>query len=47
MGLMLAGTFIIMLLVIVCISHQIRFISRFEKIFQIYAVYIQNANNTQ
>ena len=35
MGLMLAGTFIIMLLVIVCISHQIRFISRFEKIFQI------------
>ena len=35
MGLMLAGTFIIMLIVIVCISHQIRFISRFEKIFQI------------
>ena len=35
MGLMLAGTFIIMLLVIVCISHQIKFISRFEKIFQI------------
>ena len=35
MGLMLAGTFIIMLLVIVCISHQIRFLSRFEKIFQI------------
>ena len=35
MGLMLAGTFIIMLLVIVCISYQIRFISRFEKIFQI------------
>lgn len=35
MGLMLAGTFIIMLLVIVCISHQVRFISRFEKIFQI------------
>ena len=47
MGLMLAGTFIIMLLVIVCISYQVRFISRFEKIFQIYAVYIQNANNTQ
>ena len=35
MGLMLAGTFIIMLLVIVCISYQVRFISRFEKIFQI------------
>ncbi len=35
MGLMLAGTFIIVLLVIVCISHQVRFISRFEKIFQI------------
>ena len=35
MGLMLAGTFIIMLIVIVCISHQIKFISRFEKIFQI------------
>ena len=30
MGLMLAGTFIIMLLVIVCISYQVRFISRFE-----------------
>ena len=35
MGLMIAGTFIIMLLVIVCISYQVRFISRFEKIFQI------------
>ena len=35
MGLMLAGTFIIMLLVIVSISYQVRFISRFEKIFQI------------
>ena len=35
MGLMLAGTFIIVLLVIVCISYQVRFISRFEKIFQI------------
>lgn len=35
MGLMLAGTFIIMLLVIVCISYQVRFISCFEKIFQI------------
>lgn len=35
MGLMLAGTFIIMLIVIVCISYQVRFISRFEKIFQI------------
>lgn len=35
MGLLLAGTFIIMLLVIVCIGHQVRFISRFEKIFQI------------
>ena len=35
MGLMLAGTFIIMLLVIVCICYQVRFISRFEKIFQI------------
>lgn len=35
MDLMLAGTFIIMLLVIVCISYQVRFISRFEKIFQI------------
>ena len=35
MGLMLSGTFIIMLLVIVCISYQVRFISRFEKIFQI------------
>ncbi|WP_289105696.1 HAMP domain-containing sensor histidine kinase [uncultured Bacteroides sp.] len=35
MGLMLVGTFIIMLLVIVCISYQVRFISRFEKIFQI------------
>ncbi len=35
MGLLLAGTFIIMLLVIVCISYQVRFISRFEKIFQI------------
>lgn len=35
MGLMLAGTFIIMLLVIVCISYQVRFISRFEKIYQI------------
>lgn len=35
MGLMPAGTFIIMLLVIVCISYQVRFISRFEKIFQI------------
>ena len=35
MGLMLAGTFIIMLLVIVCIGYQVRFISRFEKIFQI------------
>lgn len=35
MGLMLAGTFIIMLLVIVCISYQVRFISRFGKIFQI------------
>ncbi len=35
MGLMLAGTFIIMLLVIVCISYQVRFISHFEKIFQI------------
>lgn len=35
MGLMLAGTFIIMLLVIVCISYQVRFISRFEKIFKI------------
>ena len=35
MGLMLAGTFIIMLLVIVCIIYQVRFISRFEKIFQI------------
>lgn len=35
MGLMLAGTFITMLLVIVCISYQVRFISRFEKIFQI------------
>lgn len=35
MGLMLAGTFIIMLLVIVCISYQVRFISRFEKFFQI------------
>ena len=35
MGLMLAGTFIIMLIVIVCISYQVRFISHFEKIFQI------------
>ncbi len=35
MGLLLAGTFIIVLLVIVCISYQMRFISRFEKIFQI------------
>lgn len=35
MGLMIAGTFIIMLLVIVSISYQVRFISRFEKIFQI------------
>ena len=35
MGLMLAGTFIIMLLVIVCISYQVRYISRFQKIFQI------------
>lgn len=35
MGLLLAGTFIIVLLVIVCISYQVRFISRFEKIFQI------------
>lgn len=35
MGLMLSGTFIIMLFVIVCISYQVRFISRFEKIFQI------------
>ena len=35
MGLMLAGTFIIMLLVIVCISYQVRFISCFEKIYQI------------
>lgn len=35
MGLMLAGTFIIMLIVIVCISYQVRFISCFEKIFQI------------
>ena len=35
MGLMLAGTFIIMLIVILCISYQVRFISCFEKIFQI------------
>lgn len=35
MGLLLAGTFIIMLIVIVCIGYQVRFISRFEKIFQI------------
>lgn len=35
MGLLLAGTFIIMLLVIICIGYQVRFISRFEKIFQI------------
>ena len=35
MGLLLAGTFIIVLLVIVCISYQVRFISHFEKIFQI------------
>ena len=38
MGLMLAGTFIIMLIVIVCISYQVRFISRFEKIFFSYAM---------
>lgn len=40
MGLLLAGTFIIMLLVIVCIGHQVRLISRFEKICQIYALYV-------
>lgn len=35
MGLLLAGTFIIMLIVIACIGYQVRFISRFERIFQI------------
>lgn len=35
MGLMLAGTFIIMLLVILCIGYQVRFITRLKKIFQI------------
>lgn len=47
MGLLLAGTFIIVLLVIVCISYQVRFISRFEKIFQIYRVHLQKENKNQ